>query len=160
MAGEGIIIHQYSTMANRRRNPDWRYEGKNRTEVEDMVKARSSSLMSKEHFVVKENGKKLKFKVTESDIEHLVSDALGRAKGTLYISDIPNLGKAIEKATFAGSEKDSKTNKGGVIYHYYEIKVAGRKMYLNIKEDKKHHKTRLHSITTKIKNKNEQASVG
>ena len=152
MAGEGILIHQYSTMANSRNNPDWRYDGKSRTEIGNMVRARSSSLMSKEHFVIKEDGKKLKFKVTEKDVEHLISDALGLAKGTLYISDIPNLGKAIEKAIFAG-KGDDKDGRKWVKYYYYEIKISNRKMYLNIEKDRKRNRTTLHSITKSIKKK-------
>lgn len=154
-SGDGGDIQQYRVLQKMRSNPDWRYDGMSRTEVENAVKARSSILMSKTQIVTKEDGKKLKFKVTPSDIEHLVSDATGRSKGVLYISDIPHLNRAIAKATFVKSEKDTKTGKSGVVFHYYEITIAGRKMYLNIKEDKKHHTTRLHSITANIKKKNE-----
>ena len=69
-------------------NPDWRYANMTQTEIEDHVKARSSQLLSQQHVIPESSGKKIKFRVTGQDIEHLVSDALHRAKGVLYISDI------------------------------------------------------------------------
>jgi hypothetical protein len=57
-------------------DPDWRYANMSQTEIEDHVKARSSLLMSQTHFVTDTKGKKLKFRVTDKDIEHLVDDAL------------------------------------------------------------------------------------
>ena len=53
-------------------DPDWRYANMSQTEIEDHVKARSSLLMSQTHFVTDTKGKKLKFRVTDKDIEHLV----------------------------------------------------------------------------------------
>ena len=47
-----------------------------RTEIEDYVKARSTFLTSHKHIIPESSGKKIKFGVTEKDIEHLVSDAL------------------------------------------------------------------------------------
>ena len=62
-----------------------------RTEIENYVKARCSFLTSHKHIVPESSGRKMKFKVTEQDIEHLVSDALYRAREVFNISDIWNL---------------------------------------------------------------------
>ena len=75
-------------------NPDWRYANMTQTEIEDHVKARSSLLISRQHIIPESSGKKIKFRVTEQDIEHLVADALHRAKGAL-ISKRINLGKPV-----------------------------------------------------------------
>lgn len=132
-------------------NPDWRYANLTQTEIEDRVKARSSQLMSQPHFVINTNGKKLKFKVTDKDIEHLVDDALHRAKGVLFVSDIPNLPEFFPKALFIKTEKDTKKHNKGVYFHYYQIEINGRSMYLNFRDDKLRHRTNLHSITIEIK---------
>lgn len=69
-------------------NPDWRYANMSQTEIENRVKARSSVLLTRQHIIPESSGKKIKFRVTEKNIEHLVADSLHRAKGALYISDI------------------------------------------------------------------------
>ncbi|MBR7024106.1 MAG: hypothetical protein IKI09_11670 [Bacteroidales bacterium] len=61
-------------------NPDWRYAKMTRTEIEERVKARSSLLLSRRHIIPESSGRKIKFSVTEKDIEHLVSDALHRTR--------------------------------------------------------------------------------
>lgn len=132
-------------------NPDWRYANLTQTEIENQVKARSSQLMSQPHFVINTSGKKLKFRVTDKDIEHLVDDALHRAKGVLFVSDIPNLPEYFPKAVFIKTEKDTKKHKKGVCFHYYQIDINGRSMYLNFRDDKLRHRTNLHSITIEIK---------
>lgn len=132
-------------------NPDWRYAKMTRTEIEDHVKARSSLLMSQTHFVTDTKGKKLKFRVTDKDIEHLVDDALHRAKGVLYASDIPTLPEYFSKAVFIKTEKDTKKHSKGVYFHYYQIDIDGRLMYLNFRDDRIRHRTNLHSITIEIK---------
>lgn len=132
-------------------NPDWRYANMSQTEIEDHVKARSSLLMSQTHFVTDTKGKKLKFRVTDKDIEHLVDDALHRAKGVLYASDIPTLPEYFSKAVFIKTEKDTKKHSKGVYFHYYQIDIDGRLMYLNFRDDRIRHRTNLHSITIEIK---------
>lgn len=132
-------------------NPDWRYAGMTQTEIENHVKARSSVLLSQTHCVTNTNGKKLKFRVTDKDIEHLVDDALHRAKGVLYASDIPTLPEYFSNAVFIRTEKDTKKHSKGVYFHYYLIDINGRLMYLNFREDRIRHRTNLHSITIEIK---------
>ena len=132
-------------------NPDWRYANMSQTVIEDRVKARSSQLMSQTHFVTDTKGKKLKFRVTDKDIEHLVDDALHRAKGVLYASDIPTLTEYFSKAVFIKTEKDTKKHSKGVYFHYYQIDIDGRLMYLNFRDDRIRHRTNLHSITIEIK---------
>lgn len=132
-------------------NPDWRYANMTQTEIENRVKARSSHLMSQTHFVTNTNGKKLKFRVTDKDIEHLVDDALHRAKGVLFVSDIPKLPEYFPKAVFIKTEKDTKKHNKGIYFHYYQININGRTMYLNFRNDKLRHRTNLHSITIEIK---------
>lgn len=108
MEGDGGDIYQLRQLKKMRNNPDWRYEGKSRTEIENEVKARSSVLLSKRHTISEKSGRKIRFNITEKDIEHLVSDATGRAKGTLYISDIPNLHRSFKSAIFVRSNKEAK----------------------------------------------------
>jgi hypothetical protein len=132
-------------------NPDWRYANMTQTEIENHVKARSSQLMSQPHFVTNTDGKKLKFRVTDKDIEHLVDDALHRAKGVLFLSDIPVLPEYFPKAVYIKTEKDTKKHSKGVCFHYYQIDINGRSMYLNFRDDKLRHHTNLHSITVEIK---------
>ena len=121
------------------------------TEIEGHVKARSSVLMSQTHFVTNTLGKKLKFRVTEKDIEHLIDDALHRAKGILYISDLPVLPDYFSKAVFVKTEEDTKKHIKGVFFHYYQIDINGRILFLNFREDRLRRRTTLHSITTEIK---------
>ena len=132
-------------------NPDWRYANMTQSEIEYHVKARCSQLMSQTHFVTNTQGKKLKFRVTNKDIEHLVDDALHRAKGALYINDLPALPEYFPKAVFVKTEKDSKKQIRGVFFHYYRIDINGRILFLNFREDRQRHHTNLHSITTGIK---------
>ena len=132
-------------------NPDSRYANMNQTQIEESVKANSSVLLTRQHTIPEESGKKLKFKVIDDDIYHLVDDALHRAKGVLYISDISELPQYFDKVKYVKSVKDTKTNRKGVLFHYYQLNIGEREMYLNIREDKRHHSTRLHSITTSIK---------
>ena len=132
-------------------NPDWRYANMTQTEIENHVKARCSRLMSQTHFVTNTQGKRLKFKVTNKDIEHLVDDALHRAKGILFISDLPALPDYFSKAVFVKTEKDTKRQTKGVFFHYYRIDINGRILFLNIREDRLRHRTNLHSITTETK---------
>lgn len=124
----------------------------NRTEIENYVKERSTFLTSHKHVIPESSGRKMKFKVTEQDIEHMVSDALYRSKGVLNISDIWNLQKYFQSARYIKSEKDEKSGKSYIQFHYYEITIKERKMFLNIREDKKQHTATLYSITKKIKN--------
>lgn len=131
-------------------NPDWRYAGMTQTEIEDHVKARSSVLMSQQHVIPESSGKKIKFRVTEQDVEHLVSDALHRSKGVLYISDIRELPQFFKTAKYIKTDRDTKNSKKEVWYYYYELNIGGRVMYLNIMENKVRKTIRLHSITTKI----------
>ena len=90
-------------------NPDWRYANLTQTEIEDRVKARSSQLLSQQHVIPESSGKKIKFRVTEKDIEHLVADALHRAKGKLFISDISTLPQHFNAAKYIESTKDTKS---------------------------------------------------
>jgi hypothetical protein len=131
-------------------NPDWRYANMTQTEIENHVKARSSVLLTKQHIIPESSGKKIKFRVTEQDIEHLVSDALHRTKGVLFISEISALPQYFEKAIYVKTDKDTKKRKKEVWYYYYKLVIGDRVMYLNIMENKVRKTIRLHSITTKI----------
>ena len=131
--------------------PDRRYANMTQTEIEDHVKARSSLLLSQQHVIPECSGKKIKFSVTEKDLEHLVADALHRAKGVLYLSDISELPRHFSSAKYIQSANDVKKGAKGVKFHYFEINIDGRKMYLNIKVDRKKKKTTLYSITAEIK---------
>lgn len=93
----------------------------------------------------------MKFRVTEKDIEHLVADALYRAKGKLFISDISTLPQYFNAAKYIESTKDTKSGNKKVWFHYYTILINGRTLYLNIREDKLRKSIRLHSITAIIK---------
>lgn len=135
-------------------NPDWRYANMSQTEIEDRVKARSSVLLTRQHIIPENSGKKIKFRVTEKNIEHLVADSLHRAKGALYISDICELPKYFDQAKYIRSAKENKKNLKGVSFHYYEITIRGKKIYLNIRIDRKKKESFLYSITTEIKNAN------
>lgn len=141
-------------------NPDWRYANMTQSEIENHVKARSSQLISQNHFVLNDRGKKLKFKVTDKDIEHLIDDALHRAKGVLYISDIPMLPEYFSQAMFLKTEKDTKKHVRGVFFHYYQIEIDGRILFLNFKEDRLRRRTNLHSITIEIKKAISQTEDG
>ena len=121
-----------------------------RTEIEDKVKAKCKYLTSKKHVIPESSGKKIKFGITEKDVEHLVSDALYRSRGMLRIDDISVLHHYFQKARYVKTEKDNKKNKPKVFFHYYEININGRILFLNIKEDIVWKTTRLHSITSKI----------
>ena len=132
-------------------NPDWRYANMTQTEIEDHVKARSSLLISQTHFVTNNRGKKLKFRVTGKDIEHLIDDALHRSKGFLFISDLPILPVYFAKAVYVKTEKDTKKHVRDVFFHYYQIEIDGRTLFLNFKENRLRHRTNLHSITVEIK---------
>lgn len=101
--------------------------------------------------VTNTHGKKLKFRVTYKDIEHLVDDALHRAKGVLYVSDLFILSEYFPKALFVKTEKESKKHTKGVCFHYYQIDINGRILFLNFREDRRRRRTTLYSITTKIK---------
>ena len=120
------------------------------SEIEDHVKSRSSLLLSRQHVIPDSSGKKIRFRVTEQDIEHLVSDALHRAKGVLFISDINTLPQYFNNAIYIKTEKDTKKGRKEVLYHYYQLVIDGREMYLNIMENKLRKTIRLHSITSKI----------
>ncbi len=113
-------------------NPDWRYANMSQTEIENHVKARSSLLLSQPHIIPESSGKKIKFRVTEQDIEHLVSDALHRTKGVLLISDISTLPQLFKNAIYVKTDKDTKKGKKGVLYHYYKLVIDNRELYLNI----------------------------
>ena len=89
-----------------------------RTEIENYVNARCSFLTSHKHIVPESSGRKMKFKVTEQDIEHLVSDALYRAKEVFNISDIWNLHYYFQQARYIKSEKDQKSGKSYIHFHY------------------------------------------
>lgn len=104
------------------------------------------------HIIPESSGRKIKFKVTEQDVEHLVSDALYRAKELFCISDIWDLHNHFQQARYIKSEKDEKSGKSYIHFHYYEIVINGRKLFLNIREDKKQHTATLYSITKEIKN--------
>ena len=84
------------------------------TEIENHVKARSSVLLSQQHIILESSGKKIKFCVTEKDIEHLVADALHRAKGVLFISDISTLPRYYSSAKYIQSAKEIKKHTKGV----------------------------------------------
>lgn len=132
-------------------NPDGRFANMTQSEIEGHVKARSSQLLSQTHFVTNIQGKKLKFRVTNKDIEHLVDDALHRAKGVLFISDLPTLHEYFSRAVFVKTEKDTKRQAKGVFFHYYRIDINGRILFLNFREDRQRRHTNLHSITIEIK---------
>lgn len=132
-------------------NPDWRYANMTQTEIEDSVKARSSLLLSQQHVIPESSGKKIKFRVTEKDIEHLVADALHRAKGKLFISDISTLTRYFSSAKYIQSANEVKKHLKGVKFYYYEICIDNRKLYLNIKVDRIKKKATLYSITAEIK---------
>ena len=136
---------------NEQYNPDWRYANMTRTEIEDHVKARSSVLLSLQHIIPESSGKKIKFRVTEKDIEHLVADALYRAKGILFINDISTLPNHFSSARFIETTKDTKNGNKKVWFHYYKMTIGERVLYLNIIEDKQRKTIRLHSITSIIK---------
>ena len=54
-------------------NPDWRYANMTQTEIEDHVKSRSTILLTRQHVIPESSGKKIKFRVTVQDIEHITS---------------------------------------------------------------------------------------
>lgn len=81
-------------------NPDWRYANMTRTEIEDRVKARCKHLTSHKHIIPESIGKKIRFGVTEKDIEHLISDALYRTREVLFINDISSLHQYFPKARY------------------------------------------------------------
>lgn len=141
-------------------NPDWRYVNMSQSDIEKHAKARSSLLLSHQHVIPQSSGKKVKFSVTEKDIEHLVADALHRAKGVLYISDISNLPRYFGDAKYIQSANEIKKHLKGVKFHYYEITIDGRKMFLNIRVDRNKKKTTLYSITPEIKMPNPQNGIG
>lgn len=131
-------------------NPDWRYAHMTQTEIENHVKVRSSVLLSRQHVIPESSGKKIRFRVTEQDIEHLVSDALHRTKDVLLISDISSLPQYFKNAIYIKTDKDTKKGKKEVRYYYYQLTINGRVMYLNIMENKLRKTIRLHSITVTI----------
>ena len=131
-------------------NPDLRYESMSQTEIESHVKARSSQLLSQQHIIPESSGKKIRFRVTEQDLEHLVSGALHRAKGVLLISDISSLPQLFKSAVYVKTDRDTKKGQKGVWYYYYRIVINDRTLYLNIMENKFRKSIRLHSITSKI----------
>ena len=100
-------------------NPDWRYANMTRTEIEDHIKLRSSILTSHKHTIPQSSGRQIKFIVTKKDIEHLVSDALYRAHGVFFLSDISELPSHFHRAKYIKTEKDNKSKKTNVFYHYY-----------------------------------------
>lgn len=132
-------------------NPDWRYANMTRTEIEVQVKLKSSFLTSHKHTIPQSSGRQIKFIVTEKDIEHLVSDALYRAHGVFFLTDISELPSHFQQAKYIKTERDSKSKKANVFYHYYELILDNRKLYLNIKEDRQSHQKTLHSVTSRIK---------
>lgn len=132
-------------------NPDRRFANMTRTEIESHVKARCSNLISHKHIIPESSGRKIKFYVTEKNIEHLISDAIYRANGVFFISDICELPNYFQTAIFIKTEKEEKRGEYAVRFCYYEICIDNRKLYLNIKEDKKKRRNTLHSITAKIK---------
>lgn len=132
-------------------NPDWRYAGMTRTEIEKHVKARSSYLTTHKHTIPISSGRRIRFIVTEKDIEHLVSDALFRAHDAFFLSDISELPTYFQQAKYVKSEKDSKNKRIKVFFHYYELVLNDRKFFLNIKEDRETHQKTLHSVTAKLK---------
>lgn len=131
-------------------NPDWRYTNMTRTEIEDRVKARCKHLTSHKHIIPESSGKKIRFGITEKDIEHLISDALYRTKGVLFINDISSLQQYFPIARYIKTAKGTKKGKSRVLFHYYEININGRVMFLNIREDFTWKTVRLYSITDKI----------
>lgn len=149
MSGDSGDIYQARRLMDMRKNPDIRYANMSRSEIDSSIKRRSTYLTTHQHTVVDGNGRQLRFYVGEKDVEHLVSDALGRAKGTLRLSDISTLHTHFKNATYEGSSKDTKGRKG-VVFHYYKITIDGREMYLNIMDDKLRHRKTLHSITSKM----------
>lgn len=137
MSARHTLIRQYANMT--------------RTELEDRVKKQCSNLTSHKHTIPESSGRRIRFIVTEKDIEHLVSDALYRAHGVFFLSDIIELPSFFQRAKYIKTEKDSKRRKANVYYHYYELVLGNRIIYLNIKEDKQTHQRTLHSVTSKIK---------
>ena len=77
-----------------------------RTEIENYVKARSTFLTSHKHVIPESSGRKMKFKVTEQDVEHLIYDALYRTREVLHLSDIWELQNYFQQARYIKSEKD------------------------------------------------------
>lgn len=132
-------------------NPDWRYAKMTRTEIEDHVKAKCKHLTSQKHTIPASSGRKIKFSITESDIEHLISDALYRSKGVLYIGDISTLSGFFPTAKFIKTVKEEKRGLNAVFFHYYEICINNRTLYLNIREDKQRRRTTLYSVTAQLK---------
>lgn len=127
------------------------YANMTRTEIEDRVKEQCSNLTSHKHSIPESSGRRIRFIVTEKDIEHLVSDALYRAHGVFFLSDISELPSLFQRAKYIKTEKDSKGGRANVYYHYYELILGNRKIYLNIKENRQTHQKTLHSVTSKIK---------
>lgn len=73
--------------------------------IDISIKRRSTYLTSHQHIVVDAEGRQLKLYVGERDIEHLVSDALGRSKGVLRLSDISTLHTHLKKSHLRGFRK-------------------------------------------------------
>ena len=131
-------------------NPDWRYANMTQTEIENHVKVRSSLLLTRQHIIPESSGKKIRFGVTEKDIEHLISDALYRTREVLFINDISSLHQYFPKARYIKTEKETKKGKPRVLFHYYEITINDRVLFLNIREDFIWKTVRLYSITDNI----------
>ena len=65
--------------------------------------------------------------------------------------DLSVLTEYFPKAVFVKTEKESKKHVKGVFFHYYQINIKGRILYLNFREDRLRRRNTLHSITTEIK---------
>lgn len=151
MNGDGGEYYMAKAIMAFKNNPDKEFVGLSRTEIENRVKKQSRHLTSRKHTFTLKDGRRIKFSVTNKNIEHYISDAGGRAKGVLNISDIKNLDKSFSHAVHVSSAGDVKKRSGGVKFHYFETSINGKTIYLNGKEDKKKKKNEIYSITKEIK---------
>lgn len=151
MGGDSGNIYQARAILASRKDPDREYRGLSRAEIDARVKKQASHLTRKAHYLTLKNGKRLKFYISDKNIEHLVSDAGGRAKGALNISDIQKLDASFSKAVHVNSADDIKKVGSGIKYHYFRTKVTRKTIFLNIKEDKRKRRVELHSITKEIR---------
>ena len=96
-------------------------------------------------------------------IDWSCSPGLPAVSGTLRYSrslGMSCLNKLCPFKTKNGSANEIKKHLKGVKFHYYEITVDRRRLFLNIRVDRNKKKTTLYSITPEIKMPNPQKGIG
>ena len=151
MSGDSGDLYQARILMSLKKDPDREYRGLSRTEIENRVKKQCAHMIGKSYSLKLKNGRKIKPRITSKNIEHFISDAGGRAKGSLNISDIKKLDSAILRAVHVNSADDVKKVGSGVKFHYFRTKIHRKTIFLNVREDRKGNNTDFHSVTKKIR---------